>query len=86
MDIMLAMFQMVIKRLKLSVITIGSQILLTVHDNGIGLLNDFDINKTKSVGLHLVSLMVSQLDGNIKFISENGTKIIIEFPELTLKQ
>jgi PAS domain S-box-containing protein len=65
---------------------INSQIVLIVEDNGIGLQNDFDINKIKSIGLHLVNLMVSQLDGNIKFISENGTKIIIEFPELTLKQ
>jgi PAS domain S-box-containing protein len=59
---------------------INSQIVLTIQDNGIGLRKDFDINKIKSVGLHLVSLMVSQLEGNIKFISENGTKIIVEFP------
>ena len=60
--------------------TVGSQILLIVHDNGVGLVSDFDINKIKSLGLHLVSLMVSQLNGKIKFTSENGTKIIIEFP------
>jgi len=65
---------------------INSRIVLKVEDNGIGLQKDFDINKIKSVGLHLVSLMVSQLDGNIKFTSENGTKIKIEFPELPLKQ
>jgi two-component sensor histidine kinase len=59
---------------------INSQIELIVEDNGIGLQKDFEINKIKSVGLHLVSLMVSQLNGNIKFISENGTKIRIEFP------
>jgi PAS domain S-box-containing protein len=59
---------------------INSQIVLTIEDNGIGLQKDFDINKIKSVGLHLVSLMVSQLEGNIKFISENGTKIVVEFP------
>jgi PAS domain S-box-containing protein len=65
--------------------TIDSQILLIVHDNGIGLLKDFDINKIKSVGLHLVSLMVSQLNGNIKFTSENGTKIIIELPLFSMQ-
>jgi two-component sensor histidine kinase len=65
---------------------INSQIVLTVEDNGIGLQKDFDINKIKSVGLHLVSLMVSQLEGNIKFTSDNGTKIRIEFPEFTPKQ
>jgi two-component sensor histidine kinase len=65
--------------------TIDSQILLIVHDNGIGLQNDFDINKIKSIGLHLVSFMVSQLEGNIKFTSENGTKIVIEFPLFSLQ-
>ena len=59
---------------------INSEIVLIVEDNGIGLQNDFDITKIKSVGLHLVTLMVSQLDGKIKFLTENGTKIIIEFP------
>jgi PAS domain S-box-containing protein len=59
---------------------INSQIVLTIEDNGIGLRKDFAITKIKSVGLHLVTLMVSQLEGNIKFISENGTKIIVEFP------
>ena len=59
---------------------INSQIVLTIEDNGVGLQKDFNINKIKSVGLHLVSLMVSQLEGNIKFISETGTKIIVEFP------
>jgi two-component sensor histidine kinase len=58
---------------------------LIVHDNGIGLLKDIDINKIKSVGLHLVSLMVSQLNGNIKFTSENGTKIIIELPLFSMQ-
>jgi two-component sensor histidine kinase len=65
--------------------TIDSQMLLIVQDNGIGLLNDFDINKIKSVGLHLVSLMVSQLNGQIKFTSENGTKIFIEFPLFSMQ-
>jgi PAS domain S-box-containing protein len=59
---------------------INSQVKLTVEDNGIGIQKDFDINNIKSVGLNLVSLMVDQLGGKIQFISENGTKIIIEFP------
>jgi PAS domain S-box-containing protein len=59
---------------------LNSQIVLKVEDNGIGLGNDFDIKKINSVGLHLVNLMVTHLDGNIKFFSEKGTKIIIEFP------
>ena len=59
---------------------INSQIVLMIEDNGVGLRKDFDISKVKNVGLHLVNLMVSQLEGNINIISEKGTKIIIEFP------
>jgi two-component sensor histidine kinase len=57
-----------------------SGIVLKIEDNGIGLPPGFDINKIKSIGLHLVNLLVSQLDGNITIHSENGTKILIEFP------
>ncbi len=58
----------------------GFRILLTVEDNGIGLRKDFDINKVTSLGLHLVNLMVGQLNGKMKFILETGTKIEIEIP------
>ncbi len=59
---------------------INSRIVLIVEDNGIGLQKDFDIAKIKSLGFNLIDLMVSQLNGNIKLITENGTKIIIDFP------
>ena len=61
---------------------VDSNVVLKVEDDGIGLQNDFDINKIESLGLHIVNLLVSQLNGNIKFISDNGTKIILEFPFL----
>ncbi|MDR3609437.1 MAG: PAS domain S-box protein [Ignavibacteriaceae bacterium] len=57
-----------------------SNVVLIVEDDGIGLPKDFDINKIESIGLHLVDLMVSQLDGKIQFVPGKGTKIIIEFP------
>ena len=60
---------------------VNSQIVLIFEDDGIGLLNDFNITESKSLGLHLVNLMVSQLNGKIKFIPGNGTKIIVGFPE-----
>jgi PAS domain S-box-containing protein len=58
----------------------NTHIKLVVEDNGIGLQNDFDIANIKRLGLHLVNLMVSQLEGKIKFITKNGTKIIIMIP------
>ena len=59
---------------------INSQIVLIVEDDGIGLQNDFNITESKSLGFHLVDLMVSQLDGKIEFIPGKGTKIIVRFP------
>ena len=58
----------------------GFRILLTVEDNGVGLGKDFDINNVTSLGLHLVVLMVGQLNGEMNIIRENGTKIEIEIP------
>ena len=59
---------------------INDRISFIVQDNGIGLPDNFDITKLKSLGLDLVNIMVSQLDGKIAFFSGKGTKIIIEFP------
>ncbi len=60
--------------------SINDRISFIVQDNGIGLPDNFDITKLKSLGLDLVNLMVSQLNGKIAFVSGKGTKIIIEFP------
>jgi PAS domain S-box-containing protein len=58
----------------------NSMIEIKVEDNGIGLPNGFDIDNMNSLGLHLVNLMVSQLDGTIQFLPGTGTKILIKFP------
>jgi PAS domain S-box-containing protein len=60
--------------------TVNGKILLLVEDNGIGLKSDFDIATVTSLGLHLTYLMVGQLKGSAKFTTDNGTKILIEFP------
>jgi PAS domain S-box-containing protein len=60
--------------------SMNSMMELTVKDNGIGLPDGFDINKIHSIGLHLVYLMVSQLEGTIQFLPGKGTKILIKFP------
>jgi PAS domain S-box-containing protein len=58
-----------------------SHYVLRVIDDGIGLPQDFNTEEITSLGLHLVNLMVSQLDGEIKFVNENGTKVIIGIPK-----
>ena len=56
------------------------EIELTVMDNGVGLPDDFDIAKTKSLGLQIVSMMAEgQLDGKLKVSGNSGATFQIQF-------
>jgi len=59
---------------------IGKQMKLTVSDNGIGLPENFDFNKTDSLGLQLVDALTTQLKGTIEIDRDRGTKFQIIFP------
>ncbi len=53
---------------------------LEISDNGQGLPKNIDINKTKSLGLRLVSsISKGQLLGSIDYIYDSGAKFIIRF-------
>ncbi len=52
---------------------------LIIEDNGIGLPPEFDISKSNSLGLQLVTTLVEQLDGEINIINGKGTKYLITF-------
>lgn len=56
-----------------------STIYLEVQDNGIGLPQDFEIEKSDTLGLQLVLTLVEQLDGVMAFKSEGGTEFLIKF-------
>ena len=52
----------------------GEEIELVVGDNGIGLPEGLDFRKTKSLGLHLVTILTEdQLRGTIQLNKNNGT-------------
>jgi two-component sensor histidine kinase len=53
---------------------------LDVRDTGIGLPDDFDPLKYKSLGIRLINNLVSNLDGSISFSSINGAGFHIEVP------
>ncbi len=54
---------------------------LSVKDNGIGIPNDVDIDKTETLGIKLVrNLILKQLKGNFRIKTSPGTSIDIEFP------
>jgi len=53
---------------------------LTVSDDGVGLPPGFDIDKTRSLGLHLVKILLEdQLQGTLEVISEGGATFNMEF-------
>ncbi len=57
-----------------------NDLLLSIADNGIGLPERIDIQKTNSLGLRLVNLLVKQLKANIDHVRKNGTIIKIWIP------
>lgn len=54
---------------------------MTIKDNGIGLPDDFDPMKTKSLGLKLVKILSKQMRGTFAFSSDNGTLFSISFKD-----
>jgi PAS domain S-box-containing protein len=59
---------------------------LKIADNGIGLPENFYLEKTKSLGLQLVRTLVNQIDGAIELDRSYGTSFTITFKELDYKK
>jgi len=57
------------------------KVILEVSDNGIGLPDGFDMDKPVGLGLQLVSMLTSQIDGHLEVKSDKGTIFKIAFPE-----
>jgi two-component sensor histidine kinase len=66
--------------ISLSLIRQGAELILTVRDDGVGLPEGFDIAKTDSLGLLLVTSLVQQLAGTLEVKREGGAAFIIRFP------
>jgi two-component sensor histidine kinase len=56
-----------------------NKIYLKVSDNGIGLPDNLDVENTDTLGLQLVYILISQLDGDIKVINKKGTTFLLNF-------
>lgn len=54
---------------------------LNLYDNGKGLAKDFDIKRTDSFGLRIMSLLAKQLKGSFEITSNSGTEVKIIFPK-----
>jgi len=66
--------------IKIKIKAVNGSILMWIKDDGIGFPTDFDIVKTETLGLQLVSSLVSQLEGTISLDKSKGTEFFIKFP------
>lgn len=57
-----------------------NRVKITVHDNGVGLPENLDIENSASLGLQLVYMLVDQLHGTIDISRTNPTALSVEFP------
>jgi two-component sensor histidine kinase len=52
---------------------------LIVHDNGIGLPVDFDLDNPLSLGVEIINALAEQIEARIEFSNDNGAKFKIHF-------
>ena len=57
-----------------------NMVVLTVCDNGVGIPDELDLNRTETLGMQIVCLLTKQLRGTIKIQSEGGASFTIRFP------
>jgi len=59
----------------------GDQFHFMVADTGVGLPEDLDFTKTRSLGMRLVNTLVDQMNGTIELDRTRGTCFLIKFTE-----
>ncbi|HMY03718.1 MAG TPA: hypothetical protein PKA48_10205, partial [Candidatus Obscuribacter sp.] len=57
----------------------GGIFTLEVGDNGIGLPENFEVQKTESLGIKLVDVLVKQLKGTLLIGATDGARFTITF-------
>jgi two-component sensor histidine kinase len=59
--------------------------MLKIADNGKGLPENFSIENAKTMGLVLVRGLVQQIEGRLRYRSDNGTEFAVVFPLIAEK-
>jgi PAS domain S-box-containing protein len=57
----------------------GTDFILVVSDNGIGIPEEFSLEDSSSLGLQLVEILVDQLGGEVELKRGSGTEFVIRF-------
>jgi PAS domain S-box-containing protein len=67
-------------RVELRAVDEQRTLLLIVQDDGVGMPAAFDITKSVSLGMRLVTTLVEQLDGTLEIVCDAGTLFRVQFP------
>ncbi|MCX6557246.1 MAG: PAS domain S-box protein [Candidatus Aminicenantes bacterium] len=69
-------------RYEINVIAVqgSDELILTVANNGVGLPADFEWEKSETLGLQLVKMLIKQIDGSIELDRSAGTAFRVKFP------
>ena len=57
----------------------GTNFILSVSDNGVGIPEGFNLENTDTLGIQLVKILVDQLGGELELKRNNGTEFIVRF-------
>lgn len=60
----------------------SGKMLLVVEDNGIGLPGSFNVENTQTLGWQVIRALARKLKGELRIVSEKGTKIILNFSKV----
>jgi len=55
---------------------------LMVKDDGVGLPEDMEFDKSPNLGIKIINALTNQLDGDIKVTRNNGTCVLITFKDV----
>jgi PAS domain S-box-containing protein len=68
------------KKIEVTAEKIENQARVIIHDNGMGMPPDFNLEEAKGFGLHLVKMLINQIKGEMKIENVEGTKFTLIFP------
>ena len=65
--------------IRISLANADNHVTLAIQDNGVGLMDGFDMEESKGFGLMLVKMLSQQLGGSFSMEKQAGTRCVVEF-------
>lgn len=63
----------------------GGNVVVQIKDNGVGIPDNVMQKNSSSIGMTLINLLKQQLEGEVHYSNENGTKFKLEFEKADVK-